>query len=177
VNNDGTINNLAVLGRFTFFGTIFNDGTFNNDGTVVNRGVFENDCNGVILGEGDILVNPIVNVCVIDATINIDPNTLNVNSKGNWITAYIELPENYDLADINVSTIFLNDVLQAEPKPSKIGDHDGDGVPDLRVKFDRETLSDMVEGDSSELHLSGELTDGTKFNGNDTIRVISKGWK
>lgn len=45
----------------------------------------------------------------IPAAIDIDPNTLNWISKGRWITCYIELPEGYDVGDIDVSTITLDD--------------------------------------------------------------------
>ncbi len=43
----------------------------------------------------------------IIATIDIDPDTLNRGSKGKMITCYIELPESYDVKDIDASTILL----------------------------------------------------------------------
>jgi hypothetical protein len=42
------------------------------------------------------------------AVNDIKPDTLNLVSNGNWITAYIELPAGYRVADINVSTIMLS---------------------------------------------------------------------
>ena len=111
------------------------------------------------------------------AGIDIDPDTLNLNSKGKWVTCYIELPEGYDVADIDVSTVFLN-AVQAEPRPTGIGDYDDDGIPDLMVKFDRSDIQDAVDpGDEVELTVSGKLTGGTPFEGTDTIRVIDKGNK
>ena len=44
---------------------------------------------------------------IIEAEVNIDPDTLNVKSKGKWITAYIELPEGYDVNDIDINTVKL----------------------------------------------------------------------
>lgn len=108
-----------------------------------------------------------------ETIIDIDPDTLNRKSKGKWITCYIELPEGYDVADIDISTILLNDIVPAETHPSNIGDYDNDGMPDLMVKFDRQDVIDILEpGDNVEIIVTGELTDETWFEGMDYIRVI-----
>ena len=107
------------------------------------------------------------------STIDIDPDTLNLKSKGKWITCYIELPEGYDVADIDISTILLNDVVPAEDHPTDIGDYDNDGIPDLMVKFNRQAVQDILElGDNVAITVTGEITDGTRFMGTDYIRVI-----
>ena len=110
---------------------------------------------------------------VIEATIDIDPDTLNLKSKGKWITAYIELSEGYNIAEIEISSILLNDVVEAENKPSSIGDYDDDGILDLMIKFKRADVIDMLEeGNDVEIVITGALTDGPQFQGSDTIRVI-----
>lgn len=110
------------------------------------------------------------------ATVDIDANTLNLKSKGKWITVYIELPEGYDVADIDVSSIFLNDSVPAEEKPNSIGDYDDDGIIDLMVKFNRDSVISLLEmGDEVEITISGELNDGRQFEGKNTIKVIKKG--
>lgn len=110
----------------------------------------------------------------VSATIDIDPDTLNLKSKGKWVTTYIELLEEYDVADIDVSTIMLNDQVQAEMTPTEIGDYDDDGIADLMVKFDRSAVQGILEvGEEVEITVTGELTDGT-FEGSDTIRVIDE---
>lgn len=109
----------------------------------------------------------------IPSTINIDPDTLNLKSKGIGITSYIELPEDYDLADIDISTILLEDTISAEANPTEIGDYDNDGIADLMVKFDMSAVQGILEvGDEIVITVMGELTDGTPFEGSDTIRVI-----
>lgn len=114
------------------------------------------------------------------ATVDINPSTLNLKSKGRWITAYIELPEGYDVGDIDVSTIVLNDTIPAEMHPTGIGDKDGDGIPDLMVEFDRAIVQSFIYsqgisyGDVA-LTITGELFDGTPFEGTYTIRVIFAG--
>jgi len=112
----------------------------------------------------------------ISATIDFDPDTLNLKSKGEWVTAYIELTENYDVVDIDVSTIKLNGTVAAEAKPTEVGDYDEDSIPDLMVKFERASIQDILDvGDAVEIIITGELADGTSFEGKDTIRVIGKG--
>ena len=112
---------------------------------------------------------------IILATTDIDPDTLNLKSKGKWVTAYIELPDDYDVNNIDVSTVMLEDQVQAEVRPTEIGDYDNDGIADLMVKFDRQELISLLEVGDAELKVAGELYDGTPFEGSDTIRVIDKG--
>jgi len=115
---------------------------------------------------------------IVEAAIDIAPDTLNLKSKGKWITCYIELPEGYDVEDIDVGTIKLNDQVPAESHPTEIGDNDDDGIVDLMVKFDRAAVQQILPaGDEVEITVTGELNDGTSFAGNDTIRVINKGGK
>ncbi len=112
---------------------------------------------------------------VIPSAIDIDPNTLNLKSKGKWVTAYIELPEGYDINDINVSTIKLKpgEIPADSTAPATFGDYDGDGISDLMVKFNRANLvANLGAGNEVKLTVTGKLIDGTAFEGNDTIRVI-----
>lgn len=103
---------------------------------------------------------------VMPATVDIDPDTLNLKSKGKWITAYIsELPDGLDVANVNIGSITLNCQVSVE-RAEVQGDV-------LMLKFDRQKVQDIVSpGDEVELTIAG---DG--FSGSDTIRVISPGNK
>ncbi len=112
----------------------------------------------------------------IDAAVEVNPRTLNTKSKGKWITAYIQLPAQYDVCDIDGSTItlnYLNQGVSAEPAPTAIDDYNNDGVFDLMVKFKRADVSALLSGIKGPvvLSVSGELYDGAKFLGEDSIRV------
>lgn len=116
---------------------------------------------------------------VVSATIDINPDTLNMKSKGNVITCYIELPEGYHVEDINIESVKLskiNDDLLASPLyvlgPSGVGDYDSDGVPDLMVKFNRRRLISLLETGNVKFTVAGQIIDGQQFEGTDTIRVI-----
>jgi len=119
------------------------------------------------------------------ATIDIDPDTLNSKSNGQWITAYIELPEKYGVSEIDVSSILLNGSISVNPEPpTEVGDYDADSIPDLMVKFERavviEWLGTVDYGEDTgkiievTLVITGEAA-GTPFEGADTIRVLLKG--
>jgi hypothetical protein len=127
--------------------------------------------------------NPLGPAGPLNATIDIDPDTLNLKSNGKWITCYIELPSGYDPRDINASSILLNDTIPPElntkygfvkSESSYIMDHDNDTIEERMVKFQRSAVQEMI-GEGSEivvLVVTGLLDDGTEFEGIDVIRAI-----
>jgi hypothetical protein len=126
---------------------------------------------------------------LIEATIDIDPDKLNLKSKGKWVTGYVELPGDYLVEDVDIDTVAIAkinenpiDLLYSEG-PVSIGDYDGDDIQDLMVKFDRQGLIALLknmnaqDGDEIALTVSGKLTGGESFEGSCTIKVINKGKK
>jgi hypothetical protein len=118
----------------------------------------------------------------IKATVDFQPDTLNLGSKGKLVACYIELPEGNDVANIDVSTIKLNATVSAELKPTAIGDYDNDAIPDLMVKFDAAKVTEYILNSVSmtgkfvtvSLTITGKLDDGTPFQGSDTIKILPK---
>jgi hypothetical protein len=111
---------------------------------------------------------------IIPATIDFDLNTLNLKSRGQVVTSYIELPTGYDVSQIDTSIIRLNNIVPALAKPTKIGDYDKDGITDLMVKFDRATVKALLTpGSQVEITITGKVA-GIAFEGSDTIRVIKQ---
>ncbi len=96
--------------------------------------------------------------------IDIDPDTLNLKSKGGF-TAYITLPDGYSVADIDLDTV------ACEGAQATRGSIEGDR---LIAKFNRQELLDVEPGDEVEMTVIGEVA-GIPFEGSDTIRVIDKG--
>lgn len=114
---------------------------------------------------------------ILQSQVDIYPNTLNLKSKGKWVTCFIELPEEYENLKIDASTVMLNDVISAELKHAKIGDYDHDHKADLKIKFSRKDIISYLrskgikQSDEVELTVGGLLEDGTSFEGRDIVRI------
>lgn len=122
--------------------------------------------------------------------ISIKPDVLNLKSKGKFITAYIQLTEDYYAEDIDISTVRIARATTyaciEEPiystGPFEIGDYNQDGVADVMVKFNRQKLINMLIaaheelaiGDELEITITGELVDGMRFEGTDKIKLKYK---
>jgi len=138
--------------------------------------------NNVIYGETTHLsifaiLTPMLAPPTITATIEIEPDAANLISKGERIIVYIELPEGYDVDDIVVSSILLNDTISVDSAaPFVVGDYDEDSVPDLMVRFNGTILSEfilsagIVYGNVT-LTLTGKLINDVSFQGSDIILV------
>ena len=111
----------------------------------------------------------------ISAAVDIDPDTLNLKSNGEWITAYITLPQGYNVEDIVLGTVEVAGIPAAWSAIQ-------DGV--CMVKFDRAAIQEHLTNEpdyesaprSYELTLTvtGELSDGTHFECSDTVAVLKK---
>ncbi|MFA4836267.1 MAG: choice-of-anchor L domain-containing protein [Dehalococcoidia bacterium] len=128
------------------------------------------------------------------ATIDFDPNTLNLNSGGKygsgcgdkWVTVYIEALNGWNVRNIDGSTVLLNGKVPAYmgkegwAKPganqSNMMDHDRDGKLERMVKFDRASVEAILSvGEQVKITITGKA-DGMDFEGYDIIRVINAGW-
>jgi hypothetical protein len=111
-------------------------------------------------------------VGALAATVDIDPDTLNLKSRGRWITAYIALPDGYDESDIDLDTVMLEETLEAAW--GKVQDDV------LMVKFDRAAVIELIEDMGLDLPTVVTLTVGGKVGGedfvsSDDIRAIKPG--
>jgi hypothetical protein len=99
---------------------------------------------------------------IVEGAVRIEPETLNLKSKGVF-TAFITLPEGYDVADININSV------SCEGAPAIRANIANDT---LEVKFSREDLMGVDTGDEVSFTVTGSLSNGTPFSGTDTIRII-----
>lgn len=138
----------------------------------------------------------------LTVSLELNPNTLNLKSQGNFISAFIEVTGSKTAADIDPLSLRVtkvNDQALASPilmnqetagksgklKHVNIGDNDADGVPDLGVKFDRAALIAVLPVDEQvKITIEGAFKDGTPISMDDLIRTInpglvsaSMGWK
>ncbi len=113
---------------------------------------------------------------VVEATLNFDPDTIVLRSKGRYVTGYIELPSPYDVWNIDISTIRLNGTVAASSEaPVTIADHDGNGKPDLMVKFDLADVKALFTRPGSHtIQMTGRIiVGGRSFIAYTTVRFLS----
>lgn len=129
---------------------------------------------------------------VIPAFLEIDPDTINLKAKGDWITAYIEISEtqwfpDVDSTKIDIDTVKLNIYLKQNNKVSAenspayafvtdptlyITDHDGDGKLERMAKFNLANVQDILQlGDGWSIEVTGSLNDGRPFYGLAFVKV------
>ena len=102
------------------------------------------------------------------ASVVIEPFTLNLDSEGQWITAYIETE--FDENDIRIDSVMLGSSI-----PADWGEVQGSR---LMVKFDRTSVVAYLidrgygDGDDVELTVSGRFIDDITFSASDTVSLI-----
>jgi hypothetical protein len=141
---------------------IVNDGTVNSSPDTVIVTVTDDDDDD---GDDDDDEAPEV----IDASVDIKPETINLGSKGKF-KAFIELPSPYKEDNIVTSTVVCE------------GAHAIDGRIDSSsggryvATFNTQDLEVSTNSKREEkvFTVTGELMDGTKFKGSDTVKVKGK---
>ena len=104
--------------------------------------------------------------------MDVDPNTLNGASQGNYVTAHIELASGHDPSLVEPNSIRLNISVSASPDFFEIGDWNQNGIPDFMVKFLRAEVEGVLgEGDQVPVTITGTI-DNCPFSGTDMVRVI-----
>ncbi|MBI5244035.1 MAG: T9SS type A sorting domain-containing protein [Elusimicrobia bacterium] len=113
------------------------------------------------------------------ATIDFNPNTLNLLSRGRVVTCYIEFPAfAAKAADIDPASVVIVSVnnapvqpLSALARPTEV--EDGNGAADLMVKFDRSEFAQRLGLGDNRVGIEGRLRNGKIFTGADTVWAIS----
>ena len=102
------------------------------------------------------------------AGMKFTPQSLNLKSKGRWITCHLTLPAGYTGGDVVVSSLLLQGAVPVD----KVA---GSKSPDkLVLKFDRMAVQALLSaGEAVEITLTGQLDDGTEIKATDTIKVIN----
>jgi VCBS repeat protein len=100
------------------------------------------------------------------------PGTLELSSRGRWVTGFLEPDPPLAATEIDIASIRLNETVPVDPDaPTSIGDHDGDGVPDLMVKFDRRlVLATLAAGGRVPITVTGTVN-GQTFSGTGYVVV------
>lgn len=100
-------------------------------------------------------------------TFKFTPQSLNLRSRGKWVTCHMWLPEGYTGADVDASSLLLLDSISV----SRVQGNGRSGK--VTMKFERSAVQALLSpGPAVEVTLTGKLTDGTSIAGSDTIKVV-----
>ena len=103
------------------------------------------------------------------------PYTLNEFSHGKYVTAFIEFNEDIDVYQINTNGVGLilngHTILWAQPDDIKFTDYNQNGIDDLTIKFDRQSVIESVGNGNVEISIIG-LVGNQFFQESDIVRVI-----
>ncbi|MHC4084613.1 MAG: right-handed parallel beta-helix repeat-containing protein [Planctomycetota bacterium] len=105
----------------------------------------------------------------VPVELRIIPRNINLANKGKSITAYIRLPENYNVADIELCALLLEDEIQAESVQIN------EEKQLVEARFSYEQLKGILDAGDVGLTISLQLMDATVFQGTDVIKVIYEG--
>jgi len=111
---------------------------------------------------------------IINATVEIKPETINLKSKGKF-KAFITLPSPYSVNNIDVDTIECEGAQAIDGKVEKNRFSATFRVQDLdlgfEIKFFKGSKDKKVE---ITLDVTGKLKDGTEFKGSNTVKIKGK---
>ena len=109
------------------------------------------------------------------------PRTLNLKSKGRWITAIIRLPNGYRAEKVDISSIMLNGTEPADQRHYRV--YDCGDLHLLVLKFNKAAVIELIRNSLKNadckkkfveisLTITGKFLDGLPFQGTNRIRII-----
>jgi hypothetical protein len=108
------------------------------------------------------------------ADMELAPATLNRKSKGKYFTAHVEFDEGHDVNDVDLSSVMLvvdgHSMVPALAERASISDFNGNGIPDLTLKFDRQSVIESTGPGYVEIAITGTI-DGAVFSDTGAITV------
>ena len=144
------------------------------------QGLADGDYDGSVRIASNDLTDPVIDVPahlhvgVAVAEFDLDPNSINRASNGNWVAGYLEPPSGEDAHALRTASVLLQRVVPvASGAPIAFGDKDADGLQEGAYKFGRIPLLDLLpDGNNVAVEAIGEVEDVTWLRGVDYIRVL-----
>jgi len=137
-------------------------------------GLADGDYEGMVRISSNDLDEPTVDVPVhlhvgvATAMLDINPNTLNKSSNGNWVQGKITPPTGFTPQQVVLPSVLLQRAVPVAPGAPVSYEH-----PDVVVKFNRSAVQTVLPvGDAVEVEVIGRVDDATWFRAIDHVRVI-----
>ena len=159
---------------------IFNASTTSGDTIMVPGGIISESTTGAtptptVTASPTPVTSPTSSPAGITAEVSINPETINPKSKGKF-KAFIELPSPYSVNDIVTDTVVCEGATAIDGKVDSAGRFVATfNIQNLDLGFEIKIHKGYNDKKiETELTVTGELTDGTKFEGSDTVKIKGK---
>jgi len=103
----------------------------------------------------------------IDASIKAAPDKINLKGNNKWLTIFIALPAGYNPADIETSSIILNE--KVVPYQATLDIENNKLITKFYTDYVLNTIDTTAE--SATIIINGQLTEGQKFKGSCIIKI------
>lgn len=88
---------------------------------------------------------------VINVKVSFNPHVLNLKSRGKWLKCVIEIPKSYDMSDLDLSTIRLNDTVGIDfNAPITIINRGCEDKSQVMVRFNRAEVIELIKNSLKE---------------------------
>jgi hypothetical protein len=109
---------------------------------------------------------------VREAELTVQPRSLNPDGGTRWISVVIELPEGVDASTVVAGSIRFQETLHPYQDAMQLADANGNGRPDILVKFDVAEVVKFLSPGANTVSVTGELSNGERFRGRADIVLL-----
>ena len=113
----------------------------------------------------------------IEAAMKFTPQVLNCSSSGQWVKAYIILPEGLGVGDVDTNVPAKIWPFGIECDYAANVYLNEDDIVEIEIVFERATFCGAIDYGPAEITVVGSLTSGQYFYGTDNIRIITNNRK
>ncbi len=130
---------------------------------IVNDGIEDSNSDEVV----------ITVVPAIQAVLKVTPQTLNLDSHGNWVKAHFVMPEDFSAGQIDANTPAVFEPAGIESDYINVFVNE-EGLVEVETAFDRSAFcAAPMDYGSIEVSVAGSLISGQYFYGTDTISIMT----
>lgn len=112
---------------------------------------------------------------LVSAVVTIEPRTLNVASRGGSVAVSVEVPGHHpsEIVADEVALLVADHRVAPELRHRRVGDRDGDGVPELALRFSRPAVvAALGAAGRHEVVLSASLASGELVEGRAEVVLV-----
>ena len=104
------------------------------------------------------LLPPLLYDELIQTNIDVNPHIIDADNVPEYIDFYIEFDDISAIRGVSINSCKLNDIINPVYISETPGDHDGDSLPDILVRFNASDITPLLTEGINLLYISGNAT-------------------